>query len=62
MLLHTFLGQTVVITRDIVLLHKESKKDKRNFIYYSVLNWKTCNVEMRTQSRYNFICSCKLLT
>jgi hypothetical protein len=36
--------------------------DKRNFIYYSVLNWNACNVEMRTQSRYNFICSCKLLT
>jgi hypothetical protein len=36
--------------------------DMRNFIYYSVLNWNTCNVEMRTQSRNNFICSCKLLT
>jgi hypothetical protein len=36
--------------------------EKRNFINYSVLNWNACSVEMRTQSRYNFICSCKLLT
>jgi hypothetical protein len=39
-----------------------SSVDKRNFINYSVLNWNACSVEMRTQSRYNFICSCKLLT
>jgi hypothetical protein len=45
-----------------VHINTVSSVDKRNFIYYSVLNWNACSVEMRTQSRYNFICSCKLLT
>jgi Reverse transcriptase (RNA-dependent DNA polymerase) len=45
-----------------VHINSVSSVDKRNFIYYSVLNWNACTVEMRTQSRYNFSRSCKLLT